>query len=470
MDRILCDELLEEVLGRLPPRSTFSPSTADDVSLVSKRWLRLYRSSKSTLLLHLFPYHCTPTSLSSFLSHFPHLSALVIAIVPDSSDLRDQLLLSVASSCPKLTVLNVRSDPVSLFPLLSLSTSCPHLTCLVVSLPRPHSFHWLLSFHSLKTLSVVFASASAPTEFQLFDAASKGNYLVDAELKLETLYLSGIQQGDYGFDWLWRSCKNLKKLLLQCCKGIGDDTSVSSLVNCFKGLQEMELRWCRPIVTDILMRLAENCTSLNSLLIYNRGSKEGLLQFITHSRCNLQKLHLQTPFDLENNHLLAVADKFRGLLSLELRNCMGVTGEGLKSMALAMSNKLEELALIQCRVEPGLLPTLGQKFRNLSKLDLSYNRKLVDKEFISMLVLFNCLREVRVRGCKGLTNASVISMFKSCKQLEIVDIIDCPGIESESVELFILNCLRLRQIHVEESKLSNVSRSWASKKLVKVVV
>ncbi|KAE9466082.1 hypothetical protein C3L33_02009, partial [Rhododendron williamsianum] len=43
MDTILRDELLEEVLRGLPPRSTFSPSTAD-VSLVSKRWLRLYRS------------------------------------------------------------------------------------------------------------------------------------------------------------------------------------------------------------------------------------------------------------------------------------------------------------------------------------------------------------------------------------------------------------------------------------------
>lgn len=134
-----------------------------------------------------------------------------------------------------------------------------------------------------------------------------------------------------------------------------------------------------------------------------------------------------------------------------------------------MSDDLEELALINCDVverEPGLLTTLGQSLRNLRKLDLSYNEMLVDKEFISMLVSCNCLRELNMRGCKGLTNASLVSMFKSCKQLERVDIMNCQGIEAEAVELFVLNCTGLRQINVEESKLSDVSRLRASKKLV----
>ncbi|KAE9466445.1 hypothetical protein C3L33_01633, partial [Rhododendron williamsianum] len=356
MDTILCDELLEEVLRRLPPRYTFSPFTSD-VSLVSKRWLRLYRSSRSRLSLRLSPDNCTPPhSLSSFLSHFPHL------------------------------------------PTLRIFTD---------------------------------------------------NWNLDAELKLETLALCGIQRGDYGFDWLWKSSKNLKRLRLQGCEGIGDDTSVSSFVNCFKGLQEVELRRCGSIVNEILTRLVENCTSLNSLLIYHQGSKEGLLQFITHSRCNLQKLDLCLPVDLEDNHLLAMAEMFRGLSSLRLYSCFLVAAEGLRSMALAMSNKLEELALINCKVEPGLLTTLGQKFRNLRDLDLS---------------------ELTVRGCKGLTNASVVSMFKSCKQLESINIMNCPGIDAEAVELFVLNCLQLKQIHVEESKLSNVSRSWASKRFIEVIV
>ncbi|KAH7852856.1 hypothetical protein Vadar_030161 [Vaccinium darrowii] len=469
MDTILCDELLEEVFHRLPPPSSSSTTTTADISLVSKRWLRLYRSSKSTLSLHLSPDNSTPLSLSSFLSHFPYLSSLSLSTPAPSdagSTFSDNLLLSAASSCPKLRILRLHSGPVSFFPLLSLSTSCPHLTSLSISLSRPVSFHFLLFFHSLKTLALSFLSL--PTEFDHADAPSS-SFSVDAEIKLETLVLSGIRSGDCGFNWLWKICKKLKKLQLHSCEGIGNDTSVSSFVNCVKGLQEVELRSCRTIVNEILSKLAENCTSLSSLVVYDGCSREGLLHFITQSRCNLQKLDLRLPLDLENSHLFAVAENFRSLSSLRLQSCCLVTGEGLKTIGVAMSDDLEELALINCDVverEPGLLTTLGQSLRNLRKLDLSYNEMLVDKEFISMLASCNCLRELKVRGCKGLTNVSLVSMFKSCKQLESVDIMNCRGIEAEAVELFVLNCMGLRQINVEESKLSDVSRLRASKKLV----
>ncbi|XP_058228151.1 uncharacterized protein LOC131336367 [Rhododendron vialii] len=201
------------------------------------------------------------------------------------------------------------------------------------------------------------------------------------------------------------------------------------------------------------MRLVENCTSLNSLLIHDEGSREGLFHFITQSRCKLQKLDLRLPLDLEDNHLLAVAEKFRGL----------------RTMALAMSNELEELALVNCNLEPGVLTTLGQKFRNLRNLDLSYNEMLADEESILMLASCNCLRDLKVTVCEGLTNASLVAMFNSCKQLEFVDIKNCPGIGVEAVELFVLNCLQLVVLYVEESKVSDVSRSWSSKKFISIV-
>ncbi|KAG5534853.1 hypothetical protein RHGRI_022844 [Rhododendron griersonianum] len=291
MDGSLCDELLEEVLRRLPRRLPFFASSTADVSLVSKRWLRLYRSTTSTLSLRLSPDNCTPHSLSSFLSHFPCLSSLSITIdgCDRVSSFPDQILLSVASSCPKLTHLCLQPKPVSHFPLLSLSTSCPHLTSLDIALTRPFRSHWLRFFHSLKNLNVSFFPV--PNGFEPVDAACEGNF------------------------------------------------------------------------------------------------------------------------------------------------------DGLKTMMLAMSNDLEELALVYCNLGPGLLTTLGQKFRNLRKLDLSFNRGvLADEEFISMLALCNFLTELKVRRCE------------------------------ESVELFVLNCPRLRQIHVEESKLSDVSRSWASNKLVELVL
>ncbi|KAF5958666.1 hypothetical protein HYC85_005891 [Camellia sinensis] len=429
MDTILCDELLQYIFQRLPP-----PSPSAAVSLVSKRWLRLYRSSKTDLSLRL---SSPPPPLSSFLSHFPVLSFLSLTSGGDTSTLSDHFLLSAVSSCPNLRHLRLLTGPVSPFSLLSLSTSSPHLTSLSISLSRPLSFHWLLLLSSLKDLSIVFSSVTEDFDSDRFNS---------------------------------RNCKKLKKLQLRSCEVIGDD---SDFVKCLQGLQEVELRTCRTIIDEVLLKLAENCTSLKSLLVYDGGSREGLLKFINQTRCSLQKLDFRIPLDLENNHLLAMAENFRGLSSLRLQSCCLVTGEGLKTIGIAMSDGLEELGLINCDVverEPGLLTTLGQNLRHLRKLDLSYNEMLVDKELTSMLASCISLSELRLRGCKGLTNAAIVSMFKSCKHLEIVDIMHCCGIEPEAVELFLLNCRQLRQVQVEESKLSDAARSWASNKFIEVVV
>lgn len=285
--------------------------------------------------------------------------------------------------------------------------------------------------------------------------------------------MTGIRAGDYGLSWLWRNCKTLKKLRFRSCEGVGDNSSFSNFINSLNTLQEVELRTCRPIVDLILLNLAENCNSLTSLLVYDGGSKEGLLQFIQNSCCSLRKLDLRLPLDLDNNHLFAIAANFRGLSSLRLQSCCLVTGEGLKTLGVALSYHLEELALINCDVierENGLLTTLGQSLRKLRKLDLSHNDLLLDKEFISMMASCEGLCELKLRGCSGLTNASLFSVFKNCRNLECVDIMHCSGIKAEAIELFLLNSPQLRKLEIEDYKLSDVARMWAANKFVEVVI
>lgn len=277
--------------------------------------------------------------------------------------------------------------------------------------------------------------------------------------------------GDWGLGWLWRSCNNLRKLQLRNCQGLGDGGSFSSFARCLKGIQEVELRTCRTIVDGVLLKLAENCDSLLSLLVYDGGSKEGLLRFFSQCRFKLQMLDLRLPLDLNNDHLFAASISFKTLSSLRLQSCCLVSGEGLKAVGSAMSSGLEELALINCDVverESGLLATLGQNLKQLRKLDLSYNEMLVDKEFISMLVSCHDLVDLKLRGCKGLTSSATVTMSRSCKRLEDVDLMYCCGIESEAVELFVMNSPKLRRVQVEESKLSDAAKTWASVKFIEV--
>ncbi|GLT33212.1 hypothetical protein SLA2020_078160 [Shorea laevis] len=481
MDNVLCDELLREIFTRLPA----SPSASLSVSLVCKRWLHLYRTSKTSLSLRFSPQSSAAPSLAALLAQYPFLSTLSVLLSDKNSSTAavndvgsaffDHLLSVISSSCSNLKQLRFLVGPVSLFSLIALSRTCTHITSLTVSLSRPLFFNWVAFFSCLKDLSVIVCSKDGfDGEFdRSIEYGVPLNEELDAELGLETLCLTGVRSDDRAVGWLWRSCRRLRKLQLKSCESVGDGGSFSSFVNCVQGLQEVELRKCRSIVNGVLLKLAENCDSLNSLLVYDGGSREGLLEFISDCRCNMQKLDLRLPLDLTNDHLIAIAANFRGLSTLRLQSCCLVTGEGLKTLGIALSSSLEELAMINCDVverEPGLLATLGQNLRMLKKLDLSYNEMLLDKEFVSMLASCNNLTELKLRGCRWLTGAAMFSMSKSCKQLKSIDIMNCCSIEAKAVELFLQSSPRLKQIQVDENKLSDAARTWLSHKFVEVIV
>ncbi|KAG6424756.1 hypothetical protein SASPL_115176 [Salvia splendens] len=465
MDTLFCDELLHEIFHRLPP------SSAAAVALVSRRWRRLLRSSTTSLSLNFPPPYnpTTTTSFSTFLHHHPFLSSLSASADADG-DARDHpLLLSVATSCPNLRHLRLFSPPVSSPSLSNLSKSCLHLSSLSVAVSRPFSLNWLPCFNSLTRLSL---SVKNPLpEIDDSELGSVKDSIFDVELRLESLSLSGILQRDYGVAYLWRNCKNVTKLELNCCEGLGDFSSFSDFLS---DLQELELRSCRSVANLVLFSLSKNCVNLNSLLIYDGGSREGLLHFLKQGKCSLRSLDLRLPLDLDNSHMLAMSENihFRGLMSLKLQSCCFVTGEGLRAVGRALSGALEELSLINCDVvvkERGLLTTLGQDFKGLRRVDLSYNGMLVDKEVVSMLASCDCLVELRLRGCSRLSDAVANAMVRRCKRLQVVDVAYCCGIQVQGVEIIVLNSPCLRRVEVERNKLSEAAMARVKDRFVEVV-
>ncbi|KAL5057257.1 hypothetical protein RYX36_028861 [Vicia faba] len=370
--------------------------------------------------------------------------------------------------CWDLVSLNFLPAPVPLSSIVTLSNSCTRLTSLSITLSTPIFLNWVLCFPCLKQLSIVF---SYDDHHDDACCSEEVNALFDKELSLETICFEGIRRDDLGIGWLWKRCKNLRNLKLLRCQGIG--SSYSSFVHCLQGIQQIELKTCRTVVDGILLEIAQHCSSLESLLVHDGGSRQALLHFFSSCTSNyLHKLDFRLPMDLQNNHFFVMAINFRGLSCLRLQSCCLVTGEGLKALGMALSNGLEELALINCHVverEKGLLATLGQHFRQLRKLDLSHNEMLFDKDFISMLVSCIHLIDLKVRGCKGLTTLAIVSMLRSCKRLQNVDIMHCLGIQSDAIELFVKNCSSLKRLEVEGCKLSDAAQIWASDKFIEIV-
>ncbi|GAB2229692.1 hypothetical protein Drorol1_Dr00013943 [Drosera rotundifolia] len=466
MDSLLCDELLIEIFTRIPT------SKSPKLSLVSKRWLHLHRISTTSLSLslHRFP------SLSSLLLRFPFLSSLSVTSPPQRVPF-DEALIAVSRSCnPNLRALRFLAGPVTSGSLISMSKSMTLLVSLTVCVSRPLNFIWVRDLLCLKELNLVISGdgVDGVREIGEIEGFSEVGFEgIEMGLRIESLSVSGIAWGDVGMGWLWRNCKKLRMLKLKSCEGFGDGEGLdSSFSECVKGLREVELRTCRMIVDNVLEILAENCDHLDSLLVYDGGSKDGFIRFITRCRSNVMRLDLRLPLDLDNDHLMAMASGLRTMSSLRLQSCCLVTGEGLKGYSIAVSNQLEELALTNCDVVervPGLLATLGQNLRRLRSLDLSYNELLVDKELVSMLVSCGYLVVLKLRGCRALTRSVVASMIKCCKYLEHVDIVHCRGIDDQAVKMLLKNLPQLRRLEVDECKIMESVRSWASHRCIEIV-
>ncbi|KAJ0230926.1 hypothetical protein HA466_0304610 [Hirschfeldia incana] len=479
MEEILFDEILHEIFTRLPSSSSSSSlPTFESVPLVSKRWLRLYRASKTSMSFRINPHDSSViTLLPSILRNHPSLSSLRFVFDPKTpiifpsaaeSNFDDRLISIVSSSCcSNLRKLCFLVNPLSPSSLLPLSTSSLSLTSLSLKLLGPVSFHWVASFPSLKDLSVDVSSRNSSGSL----TGSNPNPDVVVELGLESVSLAGIQSDDTGVTWLWKRCRKLKRLSLRSCGTVGE-TELFGL--CLKNLEEVELRTCRSIVDVVLLKVSEVCESLNSLLIHDGGSKDGLAHFVKNSRCNdsLKTLDLRLPMDLMDEHLVSLAANFKSLSTLRLTSCYFVTGESLKVLALSFSSSLEELSLRSCDAverETGLLATLGQHLGRLRKLELSFNEWLYDKEVVSMLASCGGLVELDLRGCKNLTGFVLVSLNKSCVKLRSLDITSCRLIQAGEVEAFVMKSQRLKKIVVEESKITEAAMKWASSKLIEVV-
>lgn len=285
MANSLCDELLQEIFLKLP--SSSSSSSASSITLVSKRWLNLYRSSRTSISLRFNPQFSLIPSFISLLNQHTSLSSLSLFLLSSHHHHHPTttLLLSAISSCSsKLLSLKFLAGPVSLSSIVSLSNSCTQLRSLSITLSRPIFLNWVSCFPCLKELSIVFCYDEAGENFFQNGVLESEDFDVELSLQLglESLCFEGIRGDDWGIDWLWKRCRNLKILKLLSCQGIGG--SYSSFVNCLQGVRQIELKTCRSVVDVVLLKLSEHCNSLESFLVHDGGSRDSLLHFISHCR------------------------------------------------------------------------------------------------------------------------------------------------------------------------------------------
>lgn len=453
LNSLLCDELLAEILCKIPDNLD-----QRSLSQVCKRWLLVHRFSKTRLGLCIPGDASFSSSCSSILSLLEqHPNVTFLSLISEGSSVNAEVLAivvkAVALFCKSLRQLHFTAGPTPFSGLQELAKGCPYLTSLELYHLPTRCLPILGNFKALRELCLIDCLEDAVNDLL---GTSYGS------LQLERLCLVGMRSSACSLKWLWCSCRQLKRLELLGCEGIGD-TDTSSFVHSLPSLREIQLRRCRSIAGAVLILISEHCPDLRSLTLHDGGDTEGLHHVLR--RCQaLQVIDLRLPLDLSNEDLVEIAQSCRSLRSLRLHSCWLATGAGMRSLASLLSSKLEELVLVRCRAvvqDSGTLYALAQNLRSLKDIDLSDNEYLADKELVAMLASCDNLFRLKLWRCCRLTDRVIDFISQRCPVLESIDIRNCDGISTKAVNNLLLGCGHLKKLGIELNKLTDTAREMA---------
>ena len=132
-----------------------------------------------------------------------------------------------------------------------------------------------------------------------------------------------------------------------------------------------------------------------------------------------------------------------------------------------IGNKCKYLSLLRSKICIFKLhgsPIKLNQYCELKVLDLGYCK--ADYQVVEEL-LSSC-RSLENLSMKGFTfNSKIIEAFslKNGKTMKVLDLSSCKGLVLESIQLIVRNCLELRELNLEYTKLSKESISLLSNEL-----
>lgn len=308
-----------------------------------------------------------------------NLKSLDLSLSPHF--LTEFAVLCIAKQCKSLKELNISRVDVNTSSLKALSKSCSHLE--KITLQKCYrvgekALWWL--FKNCKKLSHINLEGNKSLKGQCF-------FMLPPTC--ENLHLKECTQlTDKGLGYLGDKCKNLKTINISGCIMLTDEG---------------------------ILQLTQHCCMIESL-VFSQAGYNVTIQGLR----GIENLSLLKTLDLSKNAMVNDEVLYRigrnciHLSSLNLDSCQeGITDAGLH-------------CLVSCY--------------QLSSLVISYLDKITDEGLVP-LSANGSLEKVVARACTGLTDKSIESLLKNCRDLTVLDVSGCPSITNSSLELFTLYCI-----------------------------
>lgn len=134
-----------------------------------------------------------------------------------------------------------------------------------------------------------------------------------------------------------------------------------------------------------------------------------------------------------DSDLSVIADGFKSLRVLSLRNCKGITDSGMASIGQGLSS-LQSLDVSDCRklTDKGL-SAVAKGCHDLKSLHLAGCRFVSDGLLQALSINCRNLEELGLRGCINITDSGLRDLVSGCRQIKFLDINKCSNIGDSGI-------------------------------------
>ncbi|ELR13211.1 Fbox/LRR-repeat protein [Acanthamoeba castellanii str. Neff] len=285
---------------------------------------------------------------------------------------------------------------------------------------------------------------------------------------VEVLNIQGLDKlTDAGLAHLAANNTELRDLDMQSCSAEITRKAIKKLVRRASGLRRLILKFCRPVDDSVLRVIGDSLgPSLEVVEFQGCPSEQitdaGVIHLV--SRCHrLQRLNLIGLRQLTDATLAAVAQHLEYVVELEMKECTGITDEGLRHLAQGANHRLctfnfefcheitdvgiaELCALARSRKEKAG----GSSYTPVRILNVGHLPRLTGRS-LALIVqdIAADLHSLNLSDCALIDEESVLAVLRACSRLKVINLKGLPLLTDRVLEdILAHDCYALEKLQV----------------------
>ncbi|CAG8617112.1 7807_t:CDS:1 [Ambispora leptoticha] len=206
------------------------------------------------------------------------------------------------------------------------------------------------------------------------------------------------------------------------------------------------------IVQDFLIQdLAKSCTKLQTLIIDSprQLSDNGVVAIATFCT-KLLHLELRRCTRITDDSMSLLVENCRCLSVLNLENCPRITDITFTKLAKHCGTRLISLNFTNSlAITDESLLEISKYCYNMRDLGLANCRSITDVG-VSSLSSLTSMQNLSISHCENVTDESLKMLGKSCAELKCLDVTGCRNITEVGVKCLIDGCKKLKLLRISE--------------------